>query len=89
MKITKHGERRAHERAGLPKRAVARQAEAALQKGKTYKDFSGNFRRYLDKLSIEYKNNNLRVYSGYIYAFTEDRLITVLQIPVKYRKAAS
>lgn len=84
--ITKHGVKRAKQRLGLPKKAVERQALRALEKGKSPKDYSGNFKVYLDAIAIRHKTRPI-VYANYIYAFGPDnQLITVLPIDKKYWK---
>lgn len=86
-RITKHAEQRIRERVGLPKQAINRNAERALENGLTHKEVSGSICRYADKLYLQYrKANNIRFYGNQIYLFKDNILITVLPLPQKYRK---
>lgn len=86
MRVTRHAEQRTRERVGLPKRAVDRAAARALRKGRPRQHFSGALRRYLNFIFMKrQKANNMRVYSGYIYMFDGDSLITVLEVPPEFR----
>lgn len=88
--VTKHGRNRAHQRTGLPRRTIDRNAERALKAGIARTDTRGALRRYLDKLyySHDCAASNIRVYCGYVYIFNGDILITVLILPQEYRRTA-
>lgn len=89
MHVSRHGEQRSRERLGVPKRAVARMADAALKTGAKHSDFSGSMRRYLDGVFLEHgKPNNMRVYNQHLFLFSGETLITVWPVPPKYRNAA-
>lgn len=82
--VTTHGKNRGKQRLGIPRQSVERMAAKALAEGKGQADFSGKFRRYLDKLGATHKNK-LLVYGNHIYVFGGDVLVTVLNIPTEYR----
>ncbi len=84
--VTQHGETRMRKRLGLPRKAVARMAEKALREGAQHKQFSGNFRRYLDAVYLaERRANNMRVYGGTLYLFDDECLITCWVLPHKFQ----
>lgn len=86
-RITKHAGQRIRERVGLPKQAVNKNAERALENGVGHKDVSGSISRYADKLYLQYRTaNNIRFYGNQVYLFHNNVLITVIPLPQKYRK---
>ena len=83
---TEHAIERAKDRCGLNKSAAKRMSDRVLIIGKTHGDFSGAFKKYLDKLYFKYKTaNNMRVYGQYIYLFNGNLLMTILNKPSKFR----
>lgn len=89
MRLTRHGKQRTRERLGVPKRAVERLVEKALTEGKRHSDFAGSFRRYLDGQFLKHRTaNNMRVYSGHLFIFDSDTLVTAWLLPGKFRKIA-
>lgn len=87
MYVTSHAEDRMSERLNINKKAIKRQAELALERGKKHSDFSGSFCRYLDRVYLTERNaNNMRIYNNSVFLFHNDILITVFQVPSKYRK---
>ena len=50
MRVSRHGERRARQRVGLPKKSVERNAQRALTDGIGYREASGALRRYISWL---------------------------------------
>jgi hypothetical protein len=90
LQVSRHGERRARQRVGLPKRAVERNAQRALVEGIGYREASGALRRYISWLYELYdgNGNNIRIYNGYVYVFHDTLLITVLFVPLEHRKRA-
>lgn len=89
-KLTEHGEKRLHERCGVPKRGALRAAERALERGMSINEASGGLRRYLDYLMLrgDCRANNIKVYGGFVWLFREKVLITVLNVPPEHRKQA-
>ena len=90
LQVSRHGERRARERAGVPKKAVERMAQRALTEGIGYSEATGGLKRYLYWLYKKYdgNGNNIRVYGDKVYIFHDAILITVLNVPPEHRKAA-
>ena len=88
--VTRHGDRRTRERMGIPRSAVKRMAAKAMTEGFTRQDCSGSLRRYLDFL-YHYNEtaNNIRVWSEKVWIFSDNYLITVLDLPTRYRNAAN
>lgn len=90
MYITYHAEGKIRKRLGIPKKAVARMVQSALDEGVDHSVFSGSFRHYLDKtINEEHCANNLRVYNQHLFLFHDDILITAWPLAQKYRKAAT
>ena len=89
-RVTKHGNRRSRERMGIPKKAVDRNAQIALEKGIRHRDATGKLKRYMDYLYMRggCEANNMRVYGDHIYIFRDETLITVLNVPPEHRKQA-
>ena len=75
---------------GVPKKAVGRLAQAALAGGIRRKDTTGSLRRYLDYV-YHYNEtaDNIRVYAEKVWIFAGDTLITVLDLPSKYKGRAN
>lgn len=88
--MTNHGTKRSKERIGLPKRALERNAEKAYENGLTQSDLSGSLKRYMSKLFFNNQTaGNIRVYCGNVYIFSANRLVTVLELPERFKKIAS
>lgn len=84
--VSRHGEQRVRKRMGLSKKAVEKLAYEAMRDGKRRSDFSGSFRRYLDKLW--FSNNQVAeiiVHSGFVFIFINAKLVTMWNVPTKYR----
>lgn len=90
LRVSKHGERRTRQRVGLPKKSVERNAQRALTDGIGHKEASGALKRYIAWLYERYAHNgnNIRIYGDKVWVFHDGILITVLNVPGKYRKAA-
>lgn len=90
LRVSRHGERRARQRVGLPKRAVERNAKRALVEGIGYREATGALRRYISWLYELYdgNGNNIRIYGDKVWVFHDAILITVLNVPGEHRKAA-
>ena len=88
--VTRHAKHRSRERLGLPKKAVERNAKAALQEGVTREETRGSLRKYMDWLyhRDNCEANQLRIYNGYVYVFCGPVLVTVFQVAYEHRKAA-
>lgn len=86
INVTKHAEKRIKQRVGLPRSAVKRHAKIAYRKGRTRKEVKGMAGRYLDKIFLKYRTaNNLRIYGEFIYIYCDYDLVTVLNLPKRFR----
>jgi len=84
--ITKHAEKRVRQRIGLPKKSVESHIELVFEYGLQSKDFSGSFKRYLDKFYFSRGSANKAIlYNGFIYLCKGDVLITVIKCPNKFK----
>lgn len=87
--VTEHAKDRTRQRVGLPKRAVEMNAERAFEEGLKHGELNGSLKRFVDTLYLQDRvANNIRVYCGNVYLFAGRKLITVIQLPQKYRKRA-
>lgn len=81
-KVTKHASKRIRERVKV--RNSKYSFRLARIKGNYNYQYDGDFRKFLDY--IAYKNKNrITVYNNYIYIIKNNKLITVLQVPEKYK----
>ena len=89
MDVSAHAEERMTERLGIKKSATDRMAQRAFERGSDHSQYSGSFRRYLDKLilSHNYSAKAIKIFGEHIYLFGNNMtLITVLQVPTEYKK---
>lgn len=85
--VTKHGEKRARKRAGLPRDAVENAALKAFKSGIKHSETSGSLKRYIDSLYLKERTaNNIRIWSEKVWIFSDDRLVTVLPLPPKFKR---
>ncbi len=64
-------------------------ADKALRLGLIHSDVSGSFSRYFTRLYMSQgKANNVRVYGEHVYLFCGETLVTIMDLPKKYREAA-
>ena len=85
--VTKHGEKRMRERVGVPKAATKRMAQLAYENGLRRDEVSGSLGRYFDaEFFHDGSANNVRIWSGKVWIFSDNRLVTVVGIPAKYKK---
>lgn len=88
--ITDHAYKRAKERFRWKRSSLDRTAREAFKNGITHKDTKGSLNRFITKLWKEYENcGNIRIYGEVIYFFKGSLLITLYQIPNKYKKYVS
>jgi len=82
VRLSNHGKERLHERVGLSKKSVEKNALLALENGLTHSDTTGRLNKYITKLYLQGRNaNNIRVYNHYVYLFAGNTLITVMHLP--------
>lgn len=88
--VSRHGDRRCRQRVGVPRKAVERAAQKALVYGIDHRTATGGLQRYLAALYNRYDGNgdNIKIYGDKVYVFHAELLITVLNLPSEYRKAA-
>ena len=79
--VTDHAKKRIKER--VSKTDYEKLFEKVLKDGYDRKCFVGSFKRYLDKLCIDRKSN-VKLYNRKIYVYSNNVLITVLEIPKHY-----
>ena len=84
MNVTLHGRRRIGQRvgAGKSRHKTNRKAVLAFENGYKRSDLQGALKYFVDGLYTSHHNgNNIRVYSGHVWIFENDYLITVIRIP--------
>lgn len=90
MRVTRHADKRMRKRIGVNRSAVEKIARKAMAEGYTRHDFSGSLRRYLDYLyHYNEEANNIRVYAEKVRIFSDNTLITVLDLPQRYKNRAN
>jgi hypothetical protein len=88
--VTHHGKRRIRERCGIKSKGADRLARIAFEKGLTRSDVSGSLARYMDFLyHYNCEANNVRIYGDKIYIFCNEVLVTVYNLPKRYRDMAN
>lgn len=86
--VSKHAEKRLKERLGLQKKSIQRSAEIAFTKGIKHSETNGNLSKWVTSVYFNNKAaNNIRLYNDKAWIFTDNRLITVLQIPSSLKKS--
>lgn len=89
-RVTKHATKRIRTRLGLPKHVSEKNADKAFRNGIRHKETTGSLHRYMDFLFFQNQNaNNIRIYHNFVYIFAGKTLITVFDLPNKYKKAAA
>ena len=86
---TQHAARRIRERMGLPKKAVDDLVNRAYQDGVRHSELSGSLKRYIDGVYLRKERaNEIRIYNQHVFLFQGSLLITVLELPNKYKRRA-
>ena len=87
--VTRHARRRVRERVGIPARAVQRYAETAYNDGLRHGELTGGLARYIDGVYLsKRKANDIRVYGEYAFLFQDAVLITIINLPNRYKRTA-
>jgi hypothetical protein len=87
MYTTAHGKDRIRDRVGVPLKSVDRVAQTAFDRGVTHAETAGSLNRYLSGIYLnKHRGNNLRIWGEKVYIFENDALITVLNLPNKYKR---
>lgn len=86
FEVTKHAKYRIKQRMGLSTTISEKIAKKALDIGIKSSDVSGGLRRYLDMLYLTRKTaNNIRIYNDKIFIFSNEILITILNLPNRFK----
>lgn len=90
LRITRHGEKRTRQRVGIPKKAISRNAQKALDHGIGVSEATGKLKGYIEFLYAVNGGsaNNIRIYNDKVYVFHNKVLVTVHNIPYEHRKQA-
>ncbi|MCL2415829.1 MAG: hypothetical protein FWD01_03350 [Defluviitaleaceae bacterium] len=81
--ITKHAKRRIKQRCG---HSSERTAKAAFERGLKHSECIGKLKQYCNsQLSRNADTGNIRFYGNYVYVFSDAKLVTVFEIPQKYK----
>ena len=88
--VSRHGDRRCRQHVGVPRKAVERTVQKALECGIDHRTATGSLQRYLAALYNRYdgNGNNIKVYGDKVYIFHDELLITVLNLPTEYQRSA-
>lgn len=85
--ITEHGDQRARQRLGIPRKAVPRMAARALQQGKRLSDFRASLRCRLEAIiSTLHPNGDPRIYGEFVWIYESERLVTLWLLPQEIRR---
>lgn len=90
MRISRHGEKRLKERAGLSRKSVERMVPKALVDGVPSYDCIGGLRRYLDskRMRDDFRlHHKIIVYNYFVFIFDGTTLVTVMHLPHRFRGA--
>lgn len=83
--ICRHATKRFKQRLGVHKGDCNKNAENALKRGIKHNETEGSLNRYITALYFRNRTaNNIRIYNGSVYLFSNTRLITVFKVPPKY-----
>ena len=87
VSVTDHGCKRIRSRCGASKKAAGKIAEDAFKNGITHAETTGSLNRYITSLYFHNKTaNNIRVFNDKVFIFSNEVLITVLNLPKRYHK---
>ncbi len=87
MKVTKHANKRIRERCGINRKSCERVAKLALERGVPHNRTKGRLNKWVTKVYFKNeKANNIRIYGDKAYIFSDETLITVIQIPQEITK---
>lgn len=85
--ITDHAMSRYKERTSISKSRIIKDAEQAWNNGVSFEEASGSLRRYIDSQHFGSKMSGLvRIWNGRVYVFKNDTLITIFDLPEKYKR---
>jgi len=88
VKISDHGNKRVRSRCGIPKKSVEKLTKDAFHKGITHAETTGSLNKFI---TAEYfynqKANNIRIYNDKVFIFAGETLVTVFNLPQRYRES--
>lgn len=89
-RVTNHADQRIRQRVGVPRSAVRRLAARAKSDGIERRETTGSLRRYLDYI-YHYNTTQPTIYvwSEKVFIFVDQALVTVLNLPTRYKSAAN
>lgn len=84
MDISRHAAKRLKERCGLNKKSMQRMAQKALDEGIRHGQTKGRLNEWVTGLYFKNRAaNNIRLYGDKAYIFSNEILVTVIQIPAE------
>ena len=87
MRISNHGKMRMKQRCGLNKKSCERIAKKAFEEGIRHSETTGRLNKWISSLYFKSKKaNNIRLYGDKAYIFSDEVLVTVIQIPNNLKK---
>ena len=87
--ITNHAFERAKERLRWNNKVLIKMANKSFFDGIKHKDTNGKLNKYITKLWYDYKHcNNIRIYGENLFFFTDNKLITLYQLPNEFKAHA-
>ena len=89
MVITIHAEERIRERCGIKKKAVARYAKNAYEKGLTFDEAESRLKAYIREIEAhnDRVNSSTRLFGDNVFIFADNVLVTVFGIPHQHKPA--
>jgi hypothetical protein len=90
VRVSNHGNKRIRSRCGVPKKSVARIAKMAFDQGIRHCETTGALNKYITAQYFYNETaNNIRIYADKVYIFSGEILVTVLELPHRFRRAAA
>lgn len=84
--LTDHSVEKAKERLNINRKSLQRIADKAFEHGLTHSEVKGSLSRYMDRLWFRgSKAGNMRIFGEHIFLFAGNALITIFEIPNKYK----
>lgn len=81
MNISRHGDSRARERMGIPRKAVRRASDKAISKGVDRNTSRGPLRLFIESVHRKHGAPIVKVYGGMCFIYADGKLVTVYPVP--------
>ena len=86
-RLTSHGKKRISERINATSKTTLKLkpydlSRIAYMNGKSKDDFEGKFKQYIESKSK--KGRKVKIYSNYVYIYSNKKLLTLFAVPDKY-----